>query len=112
MTDLPEHAIQRVLLARLNALADEHGRLCWCWRANTGMARMGNRVVRFGLPGQADISGLLRTGRRLEVEVKTRTGKQTPEQAAFQAQIFQYGGLYLLARDIDSTLDAVRSATR
>jgi hypothetical protein len=66
--------------------------------------------VRFGLPGQADISGLLRGGRRLEVECKSTRGVQSPEQRAFQARVEALGGLYLVARDVETTLAAVRRA--
>ena len=50
------------------------------WRANCGAALLGGRVVRFGIPGQADLTGILPDGRRLEIEVKSPTGRQTPQQ--------------------------------
>lgn len=71
------------------------------WRANTGAARFGNQVVRFGIPGQADITGLLLpSGRRLEIEVKSHSGEQRPEQKDFEAMIKRFGGLYILARSV------------
>lgn len=81
------------------------------WRSNTGVAKMGDRSVRFGVVGQADISGLmLPSGRRLEIEVKSATGRQRPEQVVFQRMIESFGGLYVLARslsDVDRALAAV-----
>lgn len=78
------------------------------WRANTGVAQIEDRSVRFGTPGQADISGLLLPhGQRLEIECKTSTGKQSPAQKSFQAMIEAFGGLYVLARriaDVDAAL--------
>jgi len=71
------------------------------WRANVGAARIGNRVVRFGIPGQADLTGILPDGRRLEVEVKSPTGRQTPSQRAFEAMIEKFNGVYVLARSTD-----------
>jgi hypothetical protein len=68
------------------------------WRANVGVARVGTRVIRFGIPGQADLTGILPDGRRLEIEVKSATGRQTPEQLAFQNMIERFNGIYILAR--------------
>ena len=44
------------------------------WRNNAGAVRYRDaegrkRAVRFGMKGQADISGILHDGRRLEIEV-------------------------------------------
>jgi hypothetical protein len=81
------------------------------WRANTGVAQMGERSVRFGVPGQADISGLmLPDGRRLEVECKTAKGRQSEDQKRWERMITAMGGLYVLARsleDVDRALAAL-----
>lgn len=79
------------------------------WRNNTGAAMIKGRLVSFGLKGQADISGIIAGGRRLEIECKTRTGKQREAQIIFQGMIERYGGLYVLARsveDVDRALAA------
>ena len=93
-----EHKLQSQIML-------EFGNLSWIriWRANTGVAVGGDgRVVRFGLLGQADISGIISPhGRRLEIEVKTPTGRQSKPQRAFQATIESLGGLYILARSLD-----------
>jgi len=68
------------------------------WRQNCGVARVGTRVIRFGIPGQADLTGILPDGRRLEIEVKSPTGRQTPQQRGFQAMIEKFNGIYILAR--------------
>ncbi len=78
------------------------------WRQNTGVARMGpRRVVRFGVPGQADLTGILSNGTRLEIEVKTNAGQQTPEQKAYQRIIERFGGVYVLARSVDDVWAAI-----
>lgn len=81
------------------------------WRQNTGVAKMGDRSVRFGIPGQGDLSGLiLPNGRRLEIEVKSETGRQTEEQKRFERMITAFGGLYILARsvaEVDQALAAI-----
>jgi hypothetical protein len=89
------------------------------WRVNTGVgwfadgkpARNTDRgayPVKFGVSGQADISGLLLpNGRRLEIETKTIKGRQSKEQAAWQRLTECFGGLYVLARsvgDVDRAL--------
>jgi len=56
------------------------------------------------LPGAADlnIKGVL--GRVLEVEVKTSTGSQSPEQVDYQKRITELGGHYILVRSVDDFL--------
>jgi len=64
------------------------------------VARIGQRIIRFGVPGQADLTGILPDGRRLEIEVKSPTGRQTAEQRSFQQMIERFNGVYILARSI------------
>jgi len=81
------------------------------WRANVGVARIGGgpagRVVRFGIPGQADLTGILPGGVRLEIEVKGPTGRQSEDQRNFQRMIGRFGGVYVLARSVDDVWRAV-----
>lgn len=85
-----------------NDILREFGTKRWLrlWRSNTGVARFGERRVVFGVPGQADLTGILMGGRRLEIEVKSPTGKQSPEQAVYGQMIEQFGGIYILARSV------------
>jgi hypothetical protein len=71
------------------------------WRQNTGAARIGKRLIRFGVPGQADLTGILGNGKRIEIEVKSPTGRQTPEQIAFGRIIERFRGVYIVARSTD-----------
>jgi len=75
------------------------------WRANVLAARMGNRFVRAGVRGQADLTGILPDGRRVEIEVKSSTGRQTKEQRNFQRMIERFGGVYVLARSVEDVRD-------
>lgn len=79
------------------------------WRNNVGVGVLnGGHHVRFGVPGQADISGILAGGRRLEIEVKRPDGRQSEQQRRFQAMVERFGGVYILARsvgDVRSALD-------
>ena len=84
------------------------------WRNNTGtlLDRQG-RPVQFGLcKGSADLIGLRSVtigpehlGQRVAVfaaiEVKSATGRTTPEQAAFLALVQEMGGLAGVARAVD-----------
>lgn len=68
------------------------------WRNNTGAAfdREG-RMIKFGVKGQADISGIMKPlGTRIEIEVKRPGGKQRPEQKQYGQMIKDHGGVYLL----------------
>jgi hypothetical protein len=79
------------------------------WRQNTGAARtQTGALVRFGIPGQADISGILSDGRRIEIECKSTHGRLTKEQKAWRAMIERFGGLYVLARSVDDVRQALR----
>ena len=88
------------------------------WRANVGVARLGGqrrgggRVVRFGLAGQADLTGILPNGLRLEIEVKRDGGRQTLEQCRYQAMIQRFGGVYVLARSVEDVWAAIGSYLR
>ena len=66
---------------------------------------LSSRPIRFGIVGQADITGIVGPwGRRLEIEVKTGKDKMSDEQRAFQQMILSAGGIYLVAVDVEATL--------
>lgn len=105
--------VARILLA----LTKHCSGVCVAWRQNTGAVRMPggprgvrDRFVRFGRPGAADITGILADGRRLEIEVKTASGKPSPEQFRFQEQIEAMGGVYILARSDEEAVAGVLQA--
>ncbi len=79
------------------------------FRNNIGHAVMtrGGRVT-FGVggPGGADLIGMI-LGRFAALEVKTPTGRQSPEQRQFQALVESKGGIYLLARSVDDAVAMV-----
>jgi len=73
------------------------------WRNNIGMAWMRDgSPVRFGVggPGAADLVGLYR-GRFVALEIKTPTGRQTPEQKTFQQLVERKGGIYVVMRSVE-----------
>lgn len=99
----PEAVIQRVLLARINALPGVH-----LDRINVTVSRAGGRFIRSAPDGFPDSIGAAR-GTPLAVEYKSSTGVQSPAQRAWQAKWEAAGGLYLLARDIDQTLSELQA---
>lgn len=103
MTDAaPEREIQNAILRAFATRPDLR-----LWRANVGVARAGRRLVRFGVPGQADLTGILPGGLRLEIEVKSAGGRQSPEQRDYQRLIERFGGVYVLARCVDDVARAL-----
>lgn len=72
------------------------------WRNNTGVAvaRTGH-TIRYGLGnGSADLVGLFR-GRFVSVEIKTPTGRQSPEQRQWQQLVEHKQGVYAIVRSED-----------
>lgn len=80
------------------------------WKTVCGVFRdfSSNRTIKVGLPGAADITGILSNGKRLEIEVKTGSAKQNDKQKLYQAMIEKFGGVYILARDVESTLTRIK----
>ena len=74
-----------------------------------GVARCGRRVGAFGVPGQADLTGILPGVLRLEIEVKGPDGRQTKGRRAIHQMIERFGGIYLLARSVQDVRDAIES---
>jgi hypothetical protein len=74
--------------------------VAWVERQNSGAAKVGNRFIRFGWTGCADVLGQMTDGRFLAVEVKGPTGRLRPEQTLFLEQVNKAGGLGFMARDL------------
>lgn len=72
------------------------------WRNNCGVAEIRGYKVRFGVgsPGGADLIGIYR-GRFIAVEIKTPTGRQSPDQRTFQALVESKGGTYTILRSVE-----------
>lgn len=82
------------------------------WRQNTGAARTPTgQVVRFGVPGQADIMGILApSGRIISIEAKSATGRLSDAQQNWRAMIERFGGLAIVARNVDDVRTALLQA--
>ena len=57
-------------------------------------------LVRYGVPGMADIAGIWRA-RPYEIEIKLTKGRQTQEQKNWQRAVERAGGTYLLWRSVE-----------
>ena len=113
---MTEKSIQNAILRTFATRSDMR-----LWRANTGVARYGKRTVRFGVPGQADLTGLLPVtlvcpacgvvagsfGVRLEIEAKKPGGVQTTEQQQYERMIKRFGGIYVTAYSVQDVWDAI-----
>jgi hypothetical protein len=81
---------------------------CRVWRRNVGAAMTDRGFVRFGIPGEADITGIASGGRRIEIEVKAGRDKLSDKQAKFLAMIELRGGIAFVARDVDGAIAELR----
>ena len=109
MQNQHESDIQREIL---NAIS--RGRLR-AWRQQAGQVfvvpfkeaqRKGVRghFMELAPAGAADLTGIYDDGRRVEIEVKSASGAQRPEQRAWESMIRSRGGVYILARSVDEAL--------
>lgn len=86
------------------------------WRNNVGLTEYWDgksvSVVKYGLAnGSADFVGvLLPGGRFVAFEVKTRTGRATPEQLQWLALVRRFGGFACIVRSVDEAIAAVARA--
>ena len=74
------------------------------WRQNTGAMLIGGRYVQFGIPGQPDITGWLKDGRRLDVEVKRKGEHPSDKQAAYLANACADNCVAFVARSSDDVI--------
>jgi hypothetical protein len=99
------------ILKAIMQLLKRHPRVAQCWRINSGTFAERNRdgstrYIRANTQkGMSDIMGVLRDGRTLAIEVKSRTGRMRPGQEEFLATIRSAGGVAGVVRSVD---DAVR----
>ena len=71
-----------------------------------GIALFDGRVARNNNKGAADILACWR-GRFVAIEVKSKTGRPSPEQIAFLADVKRAGGIALVARSLNDVICAL-----
>jgi hypothetical protein len=86
-----------------------------------------SRPIKWGVEGAGDISGIARVtvlrhvghpwtdtefeyGVRLEIEVKIGSDEQSEEQKGFQSMIQGFGGIYIIARELEQCLKDLGNA--
>jgi hypothetical protein len=79
------------------------------FRRQVMRVQLEDRTIPIGIRGQADLWGLWRGGRHIELELKTATGRLTTHQVAWQAFCRSWGvpHLVLRGRDGESTEETV-----
>ena len=78
-----------------------------CWRSSVlvGRALHDDRILRAGLKGQSDISGIMApSGRFLAIEVKVGKDRMRTHQEAFRSMILRAGGIHVIARDLEQAI--------
>ena len=98
------------ILRAIMALLKRHPRVAQVWRQNSGTFAERNRdgsmrYVRANTArGMSDIMGVLRDGRTLAIEVKSRTGRMRPGQEEFLASIRAAGGVAGVCRSVEDAV--------
>ena len=110
MAQASERDIQAAILEYLERCS----KVAFAYRQNTGQTKYDGedgktRWVRYGWVGCSDILGMLTNGRFLAIECKSRTGRLSPEQAAFLDAVNAGGGLGIVARSVDDVITAIRN---
>ena len=95
------------ILRAIIQLLHRHPRVAQCWRQNSGTFQERNRYgstryIRANTQkGMSDIMGILKDGRTLAIEVKSRTGRMRPGQEEFLQTIRQAGGVAGVCRSVE-----------
>lgn len=102
-TRIPETQILRetlVLLSALTVPGEPKLPACRVWRQQVGTFRhLRSEVkIKVGTEGMADIGGILRGGRALQIELKAEGGALSPAQRSWRDMTLELGGLYIVAR--------------
>jgi len=87
----------------------EFPKLIRLWPQESGGAFRGERFIRFGVDGNADISGIIMGGYRIEMEVKTGKARQRTTQKNFEKMITNFEGFYKVVRSTSEAVEWVRS---
>lgn len=83
------------------------------WRNAQGFYREEGRAIQYGIGGAggSDLIGMLRgSGRWVALEIKTATGRTTPEQERFLSLVRKCGGFACVVRSVDEARAAVTRA--
>lgn len=98
------------ILKAIMQLLHKHPKVAKVWRQNSGtfVKQYGDRThyIRANTAkGMSDIMGILKDGRTLAIEVKSRTGIVAAHQHEFLNSISAAGGVAFVARSVDDVLE-------
>lgn len=79
------------------------------WRQNTGAAMYGDQMVKFGRKGSFDVTGLMRGGRRVEIELKVKNRQPTEDQENNLAMLSEMGALCGVCRSMKEVMALLAS---
>ena len=106
---LTEHQVQTQILEELLS------RGIFCFRNNSGafatQYKDKNYFIQFGLKGSSDIIAII-NGIFVGIEVKGPRGKQSEYQNAFQKNIEDAGGIYILAFSWEDVVKKINNDQR
>lgn len=103
--------LRQILLACSRMRRPDGSAVCVLWRQQVGTFRApAGHAVKIGIEGQADIGGVLYTGRAIQIEVKSARGRMREAQARWAEMCRQMGVLYVLARSVDDVTRAIGDA--
>ena len=97
----PEKVIEQHILMWLRSKG------VFCWKNVTGgyfdpkIKRFRKQSSPYAINGSSDILGILRDGRFLAIECKSKYGKATPDQLMFIERINFAGGLAFVAKSLE-----------
>lgn len=98
-----EAQIQKLCLQWINTVPGVKA-----WRQNTGGAKLKGFHVRFGVKGQADITGIAERGIRLEIEIKKNDGKLSEDQFAWLRMIREAGGIAFCCNSLEDCISNLK----
>jgi hypothetical protein len=81
----------------------------WLWRVNSGATILGRgtsseRFLKGAPKGSPDIFCVLPGGRLCGIEAKSPTGRQNPNQKAWEQKAAKHGVAYVVARSVSEAL--------
>lgn len=101
---MPEHTTQNQIIRWL-ALHPQ----VRVFRQNTGVARHGKHVVRYGTPGQPDLHGMVAPmGRYFGIEVKSESGRMSQAQKNYREMMLKMGAVHVTARCVEDVWEVFR----
>lgn len=85
----------------VNEILLEISPLGLAWSNRTGAIKTEDRFLRYGLVGSSDILACIK-GRFVAIEAKVGKDPQRKHQADFETAVVAAGGIYILARAVDT----------